>query len=61
MSDITADEILKFWFEDIEHSCWFKKNPEFDRNLEDRFGDLLQLAKNDTLDDWCGSPQSCLA
>ena len=61
MSEITADEVLKFWFEDIEHSCWFKKNPEFDNKLDTRFGDLLQLAKNDSLDDWCHSPQSCLA
>ena len=61
MSEITADEVLKFWFEDIEHSCWFKKDPEFDSNLENRFGDLLQSAKSDRLDDWCQSPQSCLA
>ena len=61
MSDIKADEILKFWFEDIEHSCWFKKDAEFDRHLEERFGDLLDLARNDSLDDWCHSPRSCLA
>ena len=61
MSDVSSDEILKFWFEDIEPSCWFKKNPEFDRNLEERFGDLLKQARKDGLDDWCNSPQSCLA
>ena len=61
MSDITADEVLKFWFKDIEHKCWFRKDPEFDRDLEDRFGDLLNLARKNSLDDWCNSPQSCLA
>ena len=40
----TADDVLKFWFEDIEHSCWFKKDPEFDRHLEDRFGDVVKDA-----------------
>lgn len=61
MSEDAANEVLKFWFEDIEHSCWFKKDPEFDRQLEDRFGELLKLAKTGALDDWCNSPQSCLA
>ena len=60
-SDQAASEILRFWFEDIEHSCWFKKNPEFDRNLEQRFGSLLAQAKDDRLDHWCDTPGGYLA
>lgn len=61
MHEKAIDEILQFWFEDIEHSCWFKKDLRFDRELERRFGDVLTLAKNDQLDDWCDSPRGCLA
>ncbi len=53
MTDIVADDICRFWFDEIEHSSWFKKNPEFDRDLENRFGALLEQAKHDELDHWC--------
>ena len=58
---MTADEILKFWFEDIEHSCWFRKDPEFDRQLEERFGDTLIQARDGQLDQWHETPQGSLA
>ena len=61
MSDITADEVLKYWFEDIDHSCWFKKDPEFDRGLEQRFGETYSLAKNGELNHWCDTASGCLA
>lgn len=61
MNDITIDEVLQFWFEEIEHSRWFKSDPEFDRELEQRFGELLTPAGNDQLDDWRNSPRGCLA
>jgi uncharacterized protein (DUF924 family) len=61
MSDVTADEILKFWFEDIDRSCWFKKDPEFDRDLEQRFGKAYSLAKGGQLSHWCDTPTGCLA
>ena len=50
---MTAEEICQFWFDEIDHSSWFKKNPEFDRHLEDRFGVFLEQAKRDELDHWC--------
>ena len=50
---MTAEEICKFWFEEIEHSSWFKKNPEFDQDLRSRFGELLEQAKRGELDHWC--------
>jgi uncharacterized protein (DUF924 family) len=60
MSDVSANDILKFWFEDIEHSCWFRKDPEFDRDLEHRFGAALTEAMNDQLDHWCDTPEGIL-
>ena len=61
MNDISVDEILQFWFEDIEHSRWFKSDPGFDRELEQRFGGLLTLARNSQLDHWCDTPRGSLA
>ena len=61
MQEKDIDEILQFWFEDIEHSRWFKRDPDFDRELDQRYGDLLMQAKNGRLDDWCESPRGCLA
>jgi uncharacterized protein (DUF924 family) len=53
VSKIVAEDICRFWFDEIEHSAWFKKNAEFDKDLEQRFGDTLALAKKDELDHWC--------
>ncbi len=61
MQQTSSDEILAFWFEEIEHSSWFKKDPAFDQALEARFGDTLQQAKNGRLDQWCVSPEGRLA
>jgi len=46
---------VRFWFDEIEHSCWFRKDPEFDRHLERRFGQVLAQARLGELDHWCDS------
>lgn len=61
VQDEKIDEILRFWFKEIDHSRWFKKDPEFDRELEQRFGTLLEQAKQDQLDHWCETPRGRLA
>jgi uncharacterized protein (DUF924 family) len=53
MSEVVAEDICRFWFEEIEHSAWFKKSAEFDKDLEQRFGGTLELAKQGELDHWC--------
>jgi len=61
MNDVSVDEILRFWFEDIDHSRWFKKDPLFDQELGQRFGELLTLAGNDQLGHWCNTARGTLA
>ena len=61
MTDKKIDEVLSFWFEEIDHSCWFKVNPEFDQELGRRFGALLLRAKNEDLNDWCDTALGRLA
>lgn len=58
---MSFDEVVRFWFEDIDHSHWFRSDSEFDRNLERRFGEALRRAKGDELDHWCETPQGSLA
>jgi uncharacterized protein (DUF924 family) len=53
MTNIIAEDICRFWFDEIEHSSWFKKNPAFDQDLKNRFGELLEQAKRNELDHWC--------
>ena len=52
MTHDAINEILAFWFEQIDGSKWFMEDPEFDRQLEQRFGDRLLLAKRGGMDDW---------
>jgi uncharacterized protein (DUF924 family) len=61
MQTQAIDEILQFWFEDIEHSRWFIKDHDFDRKLETRFGDLLKQALSGQLDAWSDTPLGRLA
>ena len=61
MTDEKISEVLSFWFEEIDHSCWFKVNPEFDQELERRFGAMLLRARNDELDRWCETAAGRLA
>lgn len=53
MNDIVADDICRFWFEDVEKTNWFKQSDEFDAELDDKFGELLKQAKRGELDHWC--------
>lgn len=53
MTEILAADICRFWFDEIEPSSWFKKDAEFDRDLERRFGAALEQAKRGELDHWC--------
>ncbi len=63
-------EILHLWFGDIGddgvvapdvRARWWKKDPEFDAMLRDRFGDYLVDARNGALDEWLATPQGTLA
>lgn len=53
MTDTTAEDICRFWFDEIEQSSWFKQSDKFDRDLQERFGELLEAAKRGELDHWC--------
>jgi uncharacterized protein (DUF924 family) len=63
-----AEEVLEFWFgrEDEPgygefREAWFRKDPEFDREIRDRFEALYEAAAMGELDDWKEQARSCLA
>jgi uncharacterized protein (DUF924 family) len=66
----TISEILEFWFgnpqqEDTSYSqrrkIWFRKDPNFDQVVSDRFLATYQQAVAGDLDDWQESPLGTLA
>jgi uncharacterized protein (DUF924 family) len=69
MNDI--DSILEFWLEPKpttlpeSEAAWqkwfFQSSPELDRIITERFGQLLQRARNHELDSWKSSPRGTLA
>jgi uncharacterized protein (DUF924 family) len=63
-----AEEVLDFWFgREGEpgygefHDEWFRKDPEFDARVTDRFADLYEEPAAGDLDGWRDDARSCLA
>ena len=56
-----VQEVLKFWFEEIEPKMWWSAAPEFDTLVRDRFLALLGRAVQGALFAWRQSPQGRLA
>jgi uncharacterized protein (DUF924 family) len=61
-------EVLDFWFgREGEpgygefREVWFRKDPEFDREVRDRFESVYEAAATGELDDWKEEARSCLA
>jgi len=62
------EEVLDFWFgrEGEEgygefREVWFTKNPEFDREIRDRFEAIYEEAAAERLKSWKDETRSCLA
>ena len=56
-----SQEILAFWFEEIDSALWFKKDVSFDQLIETRFLDLHQQANRCELFAWRETPEGRLA
>lgn len=50
--EMEAKDIIKFWFEEIEEKQHWVKDNEFDRLIENRFGELLKSASLGELWNW---------
>jgi uncharacterized protein (DUF924 family) len=64
----TPEEVLAFWFgREGEESygelreAWFSRDPDFDREIRDRFEEVYEEAVAGELEAWKEEAQSCLA
>jgi len=55
------EEIVNFWFGECTPDQWFRKDPEFDEVLKNRFSEILEIALEGRLDSWSNSETGCLA
>ena len=55
------NDILKFWFEEIESSQWWKKDEKFDQLIVERFSGIHASAMRCELFDWRDSAEGRLA
>jgi uncharacterized protein (DUF924 family) len=56
--------VLDFWFGPVPGASraeWFRKDPAFDQQIRERFGDLHERASRRELDAWRAAPRSMLA
>ena len=63
-----AQAVLDFWFAaqgEPEHGAvrdlWFRKSDDTDRQINERFGPLIEQALRGELETWAAAPQSALA
>ena len=54
-------QVIKFWFEELQPEQWFNGGAELDRLISERFTDLLIQARKGELSSWRTEPQGRLA
>ena len=54
-------QVLQFWFEEIEPKQWWKKDPAFDQLIASRFGELHARGARCELYEWRDSAEGRLA
>jgi uncharacterized protein (DUF924 family) len=66
----TPESVLSFWFGDgdddariakTQSALWWGKNPETDRMLAQRFGNMLEAVRSGALASWMEKPRDALA
>lgn len=54
-------QVIDFWFSELEPKMWWIKDAEFDANIERRFGRVHRQAMDGELYEWRKSPLGALA
>lgn len=55
------EEVLQFWFEELEPADWFRKSPALDEEIRQRFGKTYQAAVRGELAEWRQTARGRLA
>ena len=58
---MTADEVIRFWFEELQPGDHWAKNPQLDNEIAARFGELWAAAARAELFAWRTAPEGRLA
>ena len=58
---MNANNILQFWFEEVEQSQWFMVETDFDQIIQQRFTDIHQQAERGELFSWRATAKGRLA
>lgn len=58
---MNSSQVIDFWFTELKEEDWFKKNPDLDQKISDRFLDLHHLAAQGELFEWRKSIEGRLA
>lgn len=56
-----SDDILDYWFQQLEPRDWWRKSEHLDRQIEQRFGATLAAARRGELFAWRDTPHGRLA
>lgn len=57
----TKQEVLRFWFDEVEPAQWFQKNDSFDAEIRERFLTTYEMARRDLCSDWTRDADGVLA
>ncbi|MEP0940790.1 MAG: DUF924 family protein [Rhizobiaceae bacterium] len=60
MAEPGPQDVIDFWI-DAGPEKWWKKNPDFDAEIEQRFGETHRRAAAGELDEWGTTPDGALA
>ncbi|MDN5842986.1 MAG: DUF924 domain-containing protein [Alcaligenaceae bacterium] len=58
---MSAKDILAFWFDEVEPAMWWKVDPDFDDLIRGRFLSLMRQAAQGELYSWRDGPRGRLA
>lgn len=61
MKASTINDVLNFWFRELDSSDWFKKDPRIDLMMKERFQELHKKAAKGELSSWRSTPEGRLA
>jgi len=59
--EVSPQDIIEFWFEEIDSALWWQKSVEFDSTIKQRFSELHQQASIGELYSWRVTPEGRLA
>ena len=56
-----SEDVLSFWFKEINSKQWFIKDDVFDETIRLRFEPTVTAALDKQLDEWANTAEGCLA